>query len=192
MKPKKEKKRWGLILFIILIMVGTSFSFIFYGFSPVAERVSYKGFSFSKQKDIWIAKVNDNYAAFSFLPSEVENILVLNDSIKKLQGKLEIDATSNLNDTYKQSIALAEHQMGLTLAAYNVFARKGFTENNTFELPIINCNDSSLNVPVIYFKYSNATSIHSEDNCIIAEASTNADVIRIKDRLLYGILGVIK
>ena len=31
-----------------------------------------------------------------------------------------------------------------------------------------------------------------EDNCIIAEALRQEDVERVKDRMVYGILGIIK
>ncbi len=192
MKEKREKKRWGLILFIIFIMIGTSVSFVFFGFSPATERVKYNGISFVNNGNVWIAKINGREAAFSFLPSEVESAFGFDDSIKILQGKFEIDATYDLNSTFAQAIALAQHQMALTLSQYNIYIRKGFTANNTFNLPIITCGNATLNVPVVYFRHGNTTSIHVEDNCVIAEASSNADFIKVKDRLLYGILGVIK
>ena len=192
MKEKKEKKKWGLILFIVFIMIGTSFSFVFFGFSQITNKVKYDGVSFVDNGNIWIAKIDGREAAFSFLPNDVESVSAFDDFAGKLQGKFEIDVTYDLNSTYKESIALAQHQMGLTLAAYNIFVRKGFTTNNTFNLPVITCNDSTLNVPVIYFKYGNSTNIHSNNDCIIAEAATNADFIKAKDRLLYGILGVMK
>jgi len=192
MKDKAEKKRWGLIFFIVLIMVGTSFSFVFYGFSGDSEKVKYNGATFVKFPDRWEAKIDGKQAAFTFLPSEVESIAALDDSFKTLQGKPEIDFTYDLNSTYKESIALAQHQMELTLSAYDVYVGKGFTANNTFNKPIIRCIDATFNVPVVYFRQGNTTNIHDENNCIIAEASANADFIKVKDRLLYGILGVMK
>ena len=42
----KEKKKWLLISFVIFIMIGTSFSFIFYGFSGVTESIRYNGLKF--------------------------------------------------------------------------------------------------------------------------------------------------
>ena len=192
MKEKKEKKKWGLIFFIVLIMIGTSFSFVFFGFSGDSEKVKYNGITFVKFPDRWEAKINGANAAFSFLPSEVENIFNLNDSIKNLQNKIEIDVTYDLNSTFAQSIALAQYQMGLTLTAFNLFVRKGLTMNNTYTLPVITCADSSLNVPVVYFRHGNTTNIHLENNCVIAEASSNVDFIRVKDRLLYEMLGVMK
>lgn len=192
MKERKEKKKLGLIVFIIFIMIGTSVSFVFFGFSPAAEKVKYNGIAFTRFADRWEAKISGNNAAFSFLPGEVENINMPYDVSQRLQNKFEIDATYDLNSTYKESIALAQHQMSLTLATYNIFVRKGFTANNTFSLPIITCRDSTLNVPVVYFRHGNATNINLNNSCIVAEASSNADFIRIKDRLLYGMLGVMK
>ena len=192
MKPKKEKKRYGLILFIIFIMIGTSVSFVYFGFSPGEDRVKYNGITFASNNHVWIAKINGQDAAFSFLPADVEKIIAMGDFSKMLQDKYEIDATSEVNSTFKESIALAEHQMGLTLEAYNIYLRKGFTTNTTFNLPIITCANSTSNVPVVYFRQGNTTNIINEDNCIIAQASTNADFIKVKDRLLYGILGVMK
>ena len=194
MKEKKEKKKWGLILFIVFIMIGTTFSFVFFGFSPAEDKVKYKGISFVNNNRVWIAKINGQEAAFSFLPTEVENIFAFDDFSKMLQDKYEIDVTSEVNSTLKEAIAIAEHQMELTLGAYNIYLRKGFTTNTTFipPIPIITCTNTTLNVPVVYFRYGNTTNIHLENNCIIAEASTNADFIKVKDRLLYGILGVIK
>ena len=192
MKNKKERKKWGLIMFIIFIMIGTSFSFVFFGFSGVDEKAKYNGITFTRFADRWGAKINEKNAAFSFLPGEVENINMSYDIPQRLQNKFEIDATYDLNSTYKEAIALAQHQMELTLAQYNIFVRKGFTANNTFNLPVITCRNSTLNVPVVYFRHGNATNIKIDNNCVIAEASSNADFMRAKDRLLYSMLGVIK
>lgn len=192
MKEKKEKKRWGLILFIVIIMIGTSFSFVYYGFSGVEEKVKYNEIVFVKFPDRWEAKINGRTAAFSFLPADVENVPVSGDLSKRLQDKPEIDITYDSNSSNSQSIALAEHQMSLTLANYGIYVRQGFTANSTFELPVIICDDSTLNVPVVYFRYSNSTSIGLEGDCITAEASSSADFIKVKDRLLYIIFGVLK
>lgn len=193
MKEKREKRKWGLIIFMVFIMIGTTFSFVFFGFSPATEKVKHGKllFTYIPRDNIWIANVNGREAAFSYLPNDVENIIA-DDFSMVLKNKFEIDVTSDTNSTHKEAIALAQHQMGLTLAQYNIYARKGFTTNNTFGSPIITCNDSTANIPVVYLKYGNATNIHTENHCVVAEASSNADFIRVKDRLLYGVLGVMK
>lgn len=192
MKEKKERRKWGLIILMVFIMIGTSFSFVFFGFAPPSDKVDYNGISFTNSRNAWIAKINGQDAAFSFLPGDVERITVLNDSIKKLQGKFEIDATYDFNSTYKESIDIAQYQMGLTLSAYNIYLRRGFTTNNPYKIPVITCHDATQNVPVVYFRFGNITNTHTDGNCIIVEASTNLDFIKVKDRMVYGILGVIK
>ncbi len=192
MKELKEKKRWGLILFIVFIMIGTSVSFVFFGFEPQNEVIKDSGLKFVRYSDHIEAKINGKYAAFSFLPSEVESIPIPGDISSRLQNRFEIDATYDFNSTYREAIALAHHQMELTLAAYNIYFRKGFTTNTTFNLPVITCSDATQNVPVIFFKFGNSTEIHYQNDCIIAEAESNQDFIRLKDRLLYAILGVVK
>jgi len=190
MKKHTPKRKWGLILFLVIIMVGTSFSFVFYGFSPSVERVKYNGISFSTNGRIWTAKINGNEAAFSFLPTEVQDINSSGDFSKLLSEKYEIDSTSEFNSTNKEAIALAEHQMGLTLGSYNIYLREGFTANTSFSLPVITCANATQYTPVIYFRHGNSTSISVQSNCVIAEASSNTGFIKVKDRLLYGILGV--
>ena len=191
MKEKKEKRRWGLMLFIVMIMVGTSFSVVFFGFSGTREVVKYNDIKFARMQDRWEAKINGKNAAFSFLPNEVE-VIPDNESAKLLQNKFEIDVTYDQNSTFKEAMALAQHQMGLTLANYDIFVRKGFTSNNTFGLPIIGCKDATAQVPVVYFRHRNETKIFNKNSCVIVEASSNAEFIMAKDRLLYSILGVIK
>ena len=190
MKERTPKKKLGLILFLVIIMIGTSFSFVFYGFTPSVEKVKYNGLSFSSNGQIWTAKINGQEAAFSFLPADVQDISVKDDFSKILSGKYEIELTSEVNSTNKEYIALAEHQMGLTLGSYNIFISKGFTANNSFGLPIISCSNATQYTPVIYFRNGNSTSISVQNNCVVAEASSNTDFIRVKDRLLYGVLGV--
>lgn len=192
MKEKRQRKKFGLMLFIIIIMIGTSFSAFFFGGSPQSTVVKYDGIKFvGSSQGPWVAKINGKDSAFSFLPNEVENINI-DGGVTKLIGKFEIDVTSDVNSTYKESIALAQHQMALTLAPHNIFVRKGFTTNSTFNAPIITCYEATSNVPVVYFVHGNSTTISLESGCFVVRALTDADFIRAKDRLLYGILGVVK
>ena len=192
MKEKKQIRRWGLMLFIVLIMIGTSFSVFLFGLSPANEVVKHNDVKFVGNGKMWIAKIDGKKAAFSFLPKEVEDIPVDPDIAPLIQNKIEIDATSDFNSTFKEYMALAQHQMGLTLSEYGIYMRQGFTKNNTYNLPAITCNNANPNIPVIYFKQGNSTGITLDGSCIIAEASSNQDFIRVKDKLLYILFGVIK
>ena len=192
MKEKKQKRRWGLMLFIVIIMVGTSFSAFLYGGSPSNEVVKYNGIKFTGSSQMWLAKINEKKAAFSFLPSEVEKIPVDGNIVALVQNKIEIDVTSDFNSTLRESIAFAQHQMGLTLGTYDIYMRQGFTKNNTYNFPVISCKDATSGIPVINFMQANSTRIYVNGSCIIAEASSGQDIIKAKDRILYLLFGVMK
>ena len=192
MKEKTQKRRWGLMLFIVLIMVGTSFSVFLYNDSPQAQVAKYNGIKFSNDGSKWTAKISGKYAAFSFLPSEVMDIKSPPELNNLLSSRIEIDVTSEFNSTYKGPIAIAQDQMSLVAGVYDIYLRTGFTANNSFKFPVITCNEATTAVPVIYFLESNLTEITVKDNCVIAKASSETDFIRVKDRLVYGMLGVMK
>ena len=191
---KKERIKWGIMIFIAFIMIGTSFSVVFFGFSDFSssDTVRFNGIKFVKLKDRWEAKINGKDAAFSFLPEEVKNISVEGDVAALLSGKLEIDSTYDLNSNFSQAMALAQHQFGLTLSTYGIFVRNGLTNKSSFNLPVITCNDSSSYVPVIYFRTANSTGIRIENSCIVARALDGTGFIKAKDRILYEMFGVYK
>ena len=188
-----EKGKKFLVYLIGFIMVFSVFGVIFFGFGDGgATSLRYNDFKFTSKGSFWSTTVNEREALFTYFPSDVESINVSNDLLNRLRNILEIDATSKFNDTFAKQISLAEYNMGLTLNNFNVFVRQGFTTESQYNFPVITCEDSTPFVPVIYFKSSNETKVYLENNCIIAEALRQDDVERIKDRLVYGILGIIE
>ena len=189
---EQKKKNWLLMAFLVFIMIGTSFSVLLFGFQPATESIRYNGqkFDFVPKDNLWVSKISGKTAVFSFQPKDVLNINFSEDVSSMMQNRLEIDATYDEDDSFREPIALAQHQMALTLENYNVYLRRGFTSNNTFNLPVITCADATQNVPVIYFRNGTSTRIYREENCIIAEAKSEIDALRIKDRLLYAYFGI--
>ncbi len=195
MRRQHSEKGKKIIVFLIgFIMVASVFGVIFFGFNTAdaTRRLKYNGFEFINRGSFWSTNVNEREAWFTYFPTDVELVSVNDDIIKRLINVIEIDVTSEFNDTFAEQISLAEYNMGLTLNNFNVFVRQGFTNENQYNFPVITCESSTNFVPVIYFKSSNETKVYLENNCIIAEALTQADVEKIKDRLVYGILGIIQ
>ena len=58
------------------------------------------------------------------------------------------------------------------------------------DLPIITCNDVRDHQGVILLKIGENNRIYSDNGCIILEAKSNKDLIRVSDRLILDILGV--
>ena len=191
---RREKSDIGkkiIVYFIGITMIFSVFGVIFFGFGAGSSgTVKYNGLKFIDEGNFWSVNVNGREALFTYLPDELSLINAENAAIGKLKNVVQIDITSDFNDTLAEPIALAQFQMGTTLFNFNIFVRNGFTDEQQNFL-VITCRDATQFVPVIYFKESNITNAHMENNCIIAEAANAADAIRLKDRLVYGILGII-
>jgi len=187
---KEKKSKWGAILVFLIafIMISSVIGFLYSG---QTDTFKYKGLKFKRTQNQWYTIINNQRLIFNYFPSEVEQIELNEEITTALLNKPEIDTTSQINDTFSEEIALAQYNMALTLTNLNVYVRRGFTTNNTFNLPIMSCEDATVAIPIIYFRQSNQTKVTLEDNCIIAEARNNIDILRIKDRLLYSILGII-
>jgi len=190
-RAAKKKKVLGLVMTVV--MFGSVFTFIFFGFQSGGRAsgvIDYNGFELVNRGSYWSTTIDGREALFTYIPSDLGFIFINNDVISKLRNKIQIDTSSEFNDTFSEPIALAQFQMGVTLNNFNIFLRNGFTfERQNF--PVITCDDASDFVPVIYFKSANATKIYLDNNCIRVEAVSRADIVRIKDKLVYGILGII-
>ncbi len=190
MVREEKKSKWGMFLvaFIAFIMISSVIGFLYSG---QTDQFKYKDIKFIRTQNGWSAVINDRRVIFDYFPADVEQINLSSDIITALVNKPEIDTVSMLNDTFSEEIALAQYNMALALNNINIYMRAGFTTNNTFDMPIITCEDATPVVPIIYFKQSNQTKVSLEENCIIVEARNNIDILRIKDRLLYSMLGII-
>ena len=190
---KGQRTKKFMVYFIAFIMISSVFGVLFYGFTSSGKgELDYKDFKFINRGNFWTTNINGIEALFTYFPSDVENIKADGRVIDRLKNVAEIDVTSDFNDTHAEQIALAEYQMGITLNNFKIFARTGFTAQNKYKASTITCSNSTKFVPVVYFKSSNETKISLQDDCIIAEAAKKEDVLRLKDRIVYGIFNIIK
>jgi hypothetical protein len=188
---ERNKKIIGGIM--AFTMFGSLFTFIFFGFSGgggSSGKIKYNGFELVDRGTHWSTEIDGRQAFFTYFPDDLGFVFVNLDIVNFLKNKVQIDVTSDFNDTYAQGIALAQYNMGLTMDNFNIFVRQGFTTPQpNFE--VIKCEEATSFVPIIYFRSSNQTSVYFEGNCIVAEASSPSEFERIKDRLVYGIFGII-
>lgn len=193
MKKIKFDSKKVMVYFIAFIMVSSVFGIIFSGYRQRTASLEYNGFKFSRENDAWAATIGGKKMYFDYYPGEVEFINVTPGIADLLKNTYEIDATSEPESDFKDTIALLEYNMAAFLNDnLNIYLRIGFTEDNDYDKPVILCEDATMTVPVIYFKISNKTAVNLENNCITAEAKNDFDFIRVKDVLVYSILGIIR
>jgi len=59
-------------------------------------------------------------------------------------------------------------------------------------LPVITCNNVSSSISIILFEIGEKNGIHNRNGCIILEATTADNLIRLADRLSLTALGIMK
>lgn len=176
-------------LFIVIIMTLSVLGFMVNKGS--GDQVKYNNFKFVTKGNKWVIKINNNEVGFDYLPSQVENINVTDDVIEAIKRSVQIDMTSYFDSKYKENIAEAQFGIERALLINNQFVRYGFTTENEFNFTVIGCEDATNYVPVLVFEESNETVVYREGNCVILKAKSEQDVIALKDRILYGVFGII-
>lgn len=181
-----------IVIFIAFIMVTSILGFIV-GREPTQRKLSYNGYKFVNKGNVWVTNIEGKEAIFHNHPSIVAQVNISQDIISKIINTYEIDATSQYNDSFSEFIGLSLYELSEELKFhYNKYLVQGFTSNTTYKKPIITCKNATNAIPVLFMKMSNETKISIENNCIIAEASSGSDFLLIKDRLLFGLHGIIR
>ena len=192
-KKKNNKKVWLIGIFMAVIMVTSIIGFMM-GENQDQTR-TYKGIKFYATNTGWQAKINGKTTEFLTLPEEVESINLSKDIINQLNATEMLQITFDPNTEYAQEKALAQYQLQKTLnEALNIYTITGLTqkpENTTYSGSIITCQNATQYIPAIMLQYGEETQITEINNCIILQAQSNYDMYALKDRLVYGLLGLI-
>jgi len=180
----------GIVLIMVLSVIG--FMYV----APSETEHEYGGVTFipivtgSGSVDHWVAVVNSSKIIFYNHPYDVGFINMTVETENLLSSSRVFYLTSDVDDTYKEDIALMDFQMTEDLYSAGYIFIPSFTSNNTFDKPIITCSNATTVMPVIYFLSGKNDSITLEDNCIKVEFSSQLSSRRFKDRLMLGILGL--
>lgn len=182
----KNKGAIYVAIFIAFIMV-TSIVGFFYGGSE-EERFSYNGFLFERVGEKWVTTVDGKRIDFDYLPNDVNYVNLSEEAKMTIINSKMIYITYSQNQSNLEEIALAQFSLSQRLSELNIFLQSALAEENEFGLAVIDCQNATAFVPVIKFKWSYKDEIIINDNCIVLDGNPS----KLKDRLLYGIYGIIK
>jgi DNA/RNA endonuclease YhcR with UshA esterase domain len=138
--------------------------------------------------------LNNKKIGFIHHPEEVDFINVSSDIMVQLKNIKMIYFTSDPVNPFKAEIAQVEYQLGRVMdEEFNIYAIAGFTDDTIFPNQLkITCENATQTTPVILFEEANQTIIDRRDGCIIAGSESGENFGRIRDRILYGMYGVIE
>jgi hypothetical protein len=204
MKKRKYTKEWssvkrteevkkankGLLwtIFISVIMVSSIIGYMWIGGNE--PEFEYNGHKIARDNNGFIYTKDGNSFMFKFFPSELEGLANQTDTgkIKKPMFYVTFDPNSGI----VESVDLLRFDFSNELPKLNVYISSGvLNQSKIYNLSVIDCVNSTENIPVVKFLEANETKISEEGSCIIVEAKNNYDVIKIRDLILYSILGVI-
>lgn len=187
---KDKKRNVGIIGWsIIFIMLSSVIGFMWVGNTSEVEK--YNNIKFTRQGQNWVAKIDGNRIPFEYFPTQVENI-ELNQEIKTLLKSKVMQFTYDPEQDFVQDIAQAEYMLIQNMKEINVYPVIGLKRENTYNIPVLNCDNATKEMPLIDFVVGgNETRVYNDNFCIIVEARNGREFIRAKDRILYELFGVI-
>lgn len=193
-KIKKESffsKKNIVSWFIVFIMVFSILGFVMLQGEDNINRVKYKDIVFDNQNGLWVTTIDDIDYSFEYLPEDVSDISVEEEVLDILADKKEIDTTYDFNSEYSKGISLGQYRMMKNLEKKNVYVVRGTTNKTQYDLPVVRCENATSFIPVIYFKKSENTRVYVDNNCVVAEALSELDIVRVSNNLIYNYLGII-
>jgi len=171
------------------------------------DKDKYNGFDFVQDEEgVWytiVQKGNQPYQIpFYYHPSELEDIPVdkfIRDkffSLRDNNGSIYItmDPDGNNNTIVIAGVEIAKvtgTRYGLlNVDTHSAFIRQPKNATADTGTPIVTCSDANNKTMVIWITLSQKNIVYSYGNCVILEAINYRDMIRVADRLMYQLLGI--
>ncbi|MEA3514700.1 MAG: hypothetical protein U9R34_04445 [Nanoarchaeota archaeon] len=192
MRRREKSNRYGKFIAILvgLVMIGSIAGYVVLDSGSKTE-LEYNGYEFRQDKNGFSTEIEEKVIAFNFHPTEVEHISFESDEISMLREAEVIMITSDPENPLQSAVSFLEFELESKLLLFKRVVAHGFTEENENNLQVITCDDAGEKSLVIYLTKGNSTSVNTQGNCIIIIAKNEYDLVKVKDALLYRILGVI-
>jgi len=193
-ESKTKKLLFGIVIGFVLVssIIGFTFSAIPFQSGIFQDgTISQSGLDFYATATGVATIINDQPYEFTYFPDELDAVQT-SDSVTLISGSRMVYVTSDPNSVLATEISGVEFDLSKALERnYNSFVEVAFTEANRFGKRIITCEDATLNVPVLFFNYTNTTtSVSNLNGCITINVVDDTSLTRIRDKLLYELLGV--
>ncbi|MBW2993155.1 hypothetical protein KY317_01110 [Candidatus Woesearchaeota archaeon] len=184
-------KRNLVSVFIIAIMVFSVLAVMFSGSSEQAKK--YNGHKFIVKDNKWILNIGGKLVDFDYFPSDAENIAVTNEIKNKILNTKMLYITFNPENVSESMDKFRFDLTNLLSNLQGIHAASGITKSSEqYALPIVSCKNATPFVPVLELKLNDRTEITIKDSCIIAKAESSKEMTRLRDAVIYKIIGVMK
>src|SRR3989344_2594678 len=133
--------------------------------------------------DITVEKDIDNLVLLDLSKEDtLKNLIYITQDPKLVE--------ESQRDSIVASLEIMKVVGDYSFGVYKIPIQMAYTSKGSTNLPIITCKDTDNGKGVILLKYGGANRIYSEEGCVILEATTSEDIIKVADRLVLDLLGV--
>lgn len=192
-KKKRISKQTMMSIFIISVMVLSVLGFVITSDPNAQNSFIYEGREFLIEGQYLTTEIEGGTVRFHAFPDSVTQIQADGDAVEMIRGSRMAYITFDPNSSELSDIDLARYELSTSLREqFDIFSAPAvISPSDQYKFPVIGCENATESVPVISFVETNATRITREDNCIIFNAKSSFDFLRLKDRLLYQMHGII-
>jgi hypothetical protein len=196
--PKKEKVSKKMIWTLIIggLMIASVFGIMFSSYNSDREQLDYGDYRFQRTSSGWSIDVNSQRVDFTYFPADLEDMNISREVADKIMESKVVYITFNPNIKRVQNFELMRYELANVFGqALGIYAMPGITEeNDDYAQPVVNCENATAILPVIRIVAKNeteATTAYLDGDCIVLKADEYSTML-LKDRLLYGMLGIIE
>ncbi len=190
MQQKPNRKKLFISIFIIAVMVLSTFAIILSSFAPEQDQLEFNGFKFKVKNRQFITEVNDKEYIFYLHPTQILSTIP-SEAITAIQQNPSIIISFEPNATQPQFLDTSRLQLErfLTLDLQKSVENAIIKPSTVYQLPVKTCTkDANF---YIVFTESNETLASFEDNCLALSASRPVDFLIYSEELIYKLLGII-
>ncbi|MGE0792899.1 MAG: hypothetical protein AB7V77_01820 [Candidatus Woesearchaeota archaeon] len=191
---KKRRLQIFMSIFLAIIMLGSIFGIWATSYTQ-NEIIEYSGYKFKLKENsdysnnaILVSKINDKEYFFYTNPNIAMNIKT-EGNVTDLLSSNYLIFTVNPNDKIAQIPDAIRYEFSKLIDKQIYPAIDAYYEGYE-DFPIIDCNNATKEIPVIYFKDTNtSTNFTVENNCLIINLRQE-EIAYARDKLLLNILGI--
>ncbi|MBS3133153.1 hypothetical protein J4470_03425 [Candidatus Woesearchaeota archaeon] len=191
---KTKKMLFSILIGFVLIssIIGFTFSAVPFGLQNQDSTIKYNGIEFFQTQNGIATIIDGQVMEFTYLPDELES-MEIDGVTKKISSARMIYTTSDPNSTLASQISGAEFNMAMVLEKnYKTFVDVAFTSDNPYGKSVITCDDATYLIPVFFFNFTNTTtSVTDQNDCIIVNVASEKALDRVRDKIIYELLGVL-
>ncbi len=193
-KPRIKLAVW-FGLFMIGLMLLSSFAFVLdYKSTQNVATSTYGNYTFTPAQNKWKTEINGNDLTFTYLPEQLEHTNISLDAIQILQSTRVFWITYDPYSEFSDLLGGIQYTNDdLLKLGKQMYVQRALLNNSEYpDLPQINCGNATVTEPVLMFMQANETNLNIDKSCIIISAANDEDFLKLNERLMYSILGVMQ